>query len=195
MSHQTNKIESASFEFTKDNLEKIKQIIAKYPQGRQASAVLPVLDIAQRQNHGWLSKSAMDAVAYTLDMPAIKVYEVATFYTMFNLKPIGKYHLQICGTTPCWLRGSNELFKICKDKLGLKQGETSNDNLFTLSEVECLGACVNAPLVQINDDYFEDLDSTVFSELLDKLSEGKEIKHGSQTGRTGSAPIANDANK
>ncbi len=177
------------FRFTPENLKRIESIVAKYPEGRQQSAVIAVLDIAQRQNSNWLSVDAMNAVAEILSMPYIRVYEVATFYTMFNLKPVGKNFIQLCRTTPCWLRGSDELKKLCKDKLGIGKGETTADGLFTVTEVECLGACVNAPMVQINDDYYEDLNKENFSQLLDDLKAGKKPKIGTQIKRLNSAPI------
>ena len=181
--HNSNK-----FEWSEINFLKIKNIIDKYPKGKQQSAVLPVLDIAQRQNKGWLSKNAIEKVAETLSMSIIRVMEVATFYSMFNLKPIGKNFIQICRTTPCWLRGSNKLLDIAKNVTGCELGETSQDNIFTLVEVECLGACCNAPMVQINDDYYEDLNETNFNDILQKLKNEKEVKSGSQIGRTGSEP-------
>lgn len=177
------------FRFTPENLKRIESITKKYPDGRQASAVIAVLDIAQRQNGNWLSVDAMNAVAEILNMAYIRVYEVATFYTMFNLKPVGKHFIQICRTTPCWLRGSDKLKDLCKDKLGIGKGETSSDGQFTLTEVECLGACVNAPMVQINDDYYEDLTTENFSQLLDDLKTGKKTKVGPQVNRQTSAPL------
>lgn len=177
-----------SFAFTAENLARAKAIIAKYPEGRQASAVVPLLDIAQRQTDNYLSLAAMDYVAEILSMPPIKVYEVATFYTMFNRQPVGKNFVQICTTTPCWLRGSDAIVKACKDKLGIGIGETTADGNFSLVEVECLGACVNAPMVQINDDFYEDLTPEIMSKLLDDLAAGKKPAEGSQTGRRGSAP-------
>ncbi|MDP4724682.1 MAG: NADH-quinone oxidoreductase subunit NuoE [Pseudomonadota bacterium] len=172
-----------SFSFSVDSLAKIDTILTHYPAERKASAVLPLLDLAQRESGGWLPTPAMEAVATMLDMPFIKVYEVATFYTMFNLKPVGKYHLQVCGTTPCWLRGAEDIMNTCKKHLGIQKGATTDDGLFTLSEVECLGACVNAPVVQINDDYFEDLTPEKMVEVLDDLKAGKAIHKGSQIGR------------
>lgn len=172
-----------AFEFTKENLSKIENILKKYPQGRQASAVLPLLDLAQRQNNGWLSPETIEAVANFLSMPAIRVYEVASFYSMYNLKPVGTHHVQVCGTTPCMLCGAEEIFKTCQDELGISYGETTSDGMFTLSEVECLGACVNAPVVQINDDIYEDLSPTSMKDILNQLKAGKKPKIGSQTGR------------
>ena len=180
--------DSSNFEWSKDNFDKIKKIIDKYPQGKQQSAVLPVLDIAQRQNQGWLSKEAIERVAETLDMSIIRVMEIATFYSMFNLKPIGKNFVQICRTTPCWLRGCDKLINVSKEITGCEIGETSKDNLFTVVEVECLGACCNAPMVQINDDYYEDLDENNFKELLLKLKNGKSVIKGSQINRQSSEP-------
>jgi NADH-quinone oxidoreductase E subunit len=174
------------FTFTSDNLDRAKKIIAKYPAGRQASAVIPLLDIAQRQNDNWLPQTAMDYIAELLEMPPIRVYEVATFYTMFNLKPVGKNFVQVCTTTPCWLRGSADIVSSCKKKLGIGVGETTADGNFTLTEVECLGACVNAPMVQINDDFYEDLTPELMDKLLDTLKAGKRPEAGSMTGRRGS---------
>src|ERR1700761_3129732 len=176
------------FAFTPEHLTRAKTIIAKYPVGRQASAVIPLLDIAQRQSGNWLPRAAMDYVADLLDMPRIKVYEVATFYTMFNLNPVGENFIQVCTTTPCWLRGSSAIVKACHDKLGIGPGESTADGKFTVTEVECLGACVNAPMVQINDDFYEDLTPEIMARLLDDLAAGKKIAEGSQTGRRGSAP-------
>jgi NADH-quinone oxidoreductase E subunit len=179
----------ASFNFTPENLEQAKAHIAKYPPGRQASAVLPLLWIAQYQNGGWLPKAAMDYVAELLAMAPIRVYEVATFYTMFNLRPVGRYLLQACTTTPCWLRGSDAVVEACERKLGIGMGGSTPDGLFTLVEVECLGACVNAPILQVNDDFYEDLDGPATETLLDALREGKPPPPGSVIGRHGSEPV------
>jgi NADH-quinone oxidoreductase E subunit len=179
----------ASFNFTPENLEQAKAHIAKYPPGRQASAVLPLLWIAQYQNGGWLPKAAMDYVAELLAMAPIRVYEVATFYTMFNLRPVGRYLLQACTTTPCWLRGSDAVVEACERKLGIGMGGSTPDGLFTLVEVECLGACVNAPILQVNDDFYEDLDGPGTETLLDGLREGKPPPPGSVIGRHGSEPV------
>jgi NADH-quinone oxidoreductase E subunit len=178
----------ATFAFTAENLEQAKKIIAKYPPGRQASAVLALLDLAQRQHGGWLPRAAMDHVAGILEMAPIRVYEVATFYTMFNLNPVGRYHLQVCRTTPCWLRGADDLTETCKRKLGIGLKGRTADGKFSLIEVECLGGCVNAPVVQINDDFYEDLDAKKLEAILDALARGEKPKMGSQTGRQGSAP-------
>jgi NADH-quinone oxidoreductase subunit E len=168
------------FAFTPENLEKAKALMANYPPGRQASAVIGVLDLAQRQ-HGWLPRAAMDEVAKLLDMAPIRVYEIATFYTMFQLRPKGRYLLQVCTTTPCWLRGSDAVMKVCEEAV---DGET-----FSLQEVECLGACVNAPVVQINDDFYEDLDSDSMRKLLDAFRRGETPKAGPQIDRQTSAPV------
>ena len=176
------------FEWSETNFLKVKKIIEKYPSGRKQSAVIPLLDLAQRQNKGWLNKKALEKVAETLSMSFIRVLEVATFYSMFNLKPIGKNYIQICRTTPCWLRGSDKLLNIAKEVTGCSLGETSKDKKFTVVEVECLGACCNAPMVQINDDYFEDLNEDNFKRLLINLKDDKEINKGSQIGRLSSNP-------
>ncbi len=181
-------VQPKSFAFTAENLARAQKIIARYPQGRQASAVLPLLDLAQRQAGGWLPLAAMDHVAGILDMASIRVYEVATFYSMFNLDPVGRYLVQVCTTTPCWLCGSEAVAKACEDTLGIRFGETTPDGVFTLKEVECLGACVNAPMVQINDDYYEDLDADRARAVLQALKAGTKPKPGSQTGRQTSAP-------
>jgi NADH-quinone oxidoreductase E subunit len=177
-----------SFAFTPENLEKAKAHIAKYPPGRQASAVLPLLDLAQRQNDNWLPRAAMDVVADLLGMARIRVYEVATFYSMFNLRPVGRHFFQICTTTPCWLRGSDEVVRACEQKLGVRVGETTPDGQFTLTEVECLGACVNAPIIQVNDDFYEDLDGPATERLIDAMKRGETPKPGSVKGRQTSAP-------
>lgn len=179
-----------SFIFTPENLSRAERIVAKYPAGRQASAALPLLDIAQRQNGGWLSKDAIQYLADYLGMPLMRLYEVASFYTMFNLKPVGKHLVQLCRTTPCWLRGSDAVKDACKQELHIGLGETTPGNDFTLMEVECLGACVNAPVVQINDDYYEDLNADSVVSILRALKEGKTPPKGSQTGRQFSAPAA-----
>ena len=176
------------FEWSKENLLKVKKIIANYPSGREQSAVIPLLDLAQRQNKGWLNKKAIEKVAETLSMSFIRALEVATFYSMFNLQPVGKNFIQICRTTPCWLRGSDKLSEVVKEVTGCRLGETSSDNKFTVIEVECLGACCNAPMIQINDDYYEDLDEKNFSDLLNNLKNNKVIKKGSQIGRINSHP-------
>jgi len=180
---------SEAFAFTPANKALAEKIIARYPAGRQASAVLPLLDLAQRQVGGWLPRAAMDYVADTLSMAPIRIYEVATFYSMFNLKPVGRNLLQVCRTTPCWLRGADKLTETCRRKLGIGLKETTSDGNFTLVEVECLGGCVNAPVVQINDDFYEDLDPTKLEAIIDRLARGEKPAPGSQIGRQGSAPI------
>ena len=181
---------SQKFEFSPENVARAEAHIAKYPEGRQASAVLPLLDLAQRQNGGWISREVMAYVAEYLDMAEIRVYEVATFYTMLNLNPVGKYLIQLCRTTPCWLCGSNDLRDACKEELGIGVGESTADGMFTLVEVECLGACVNAPMVQINDDFYEDLTAARMKEILAMLRRGEQPPAGSQTGRQTSAPAS-----
>jgi len=176
------------FQFTEDNKKRVEAILAIYPDGHKRAAMIPLLDLAQRQ-HGWLPIAAMHEVAEILSLPRMRVYEVATFYTMFMRKPTGKYHLQVCTTTPCWLRGSDEILDTIKEKLNLKVGETSSDGMFTISEVECLGACVNAPMVQINDDYFEDLTVKDTEEILSDLKSGKKPRPGPRNGRFAAEPI------
>ena len=174
-----------NFAWTKDNAAKAKEIIARYPAGRQRSAVMPLLDLAQRQvgaetnTQGWLPIPVMEYVASFLDMPVIRVVEVATFYTMYNLVPVGRFHVQVCGTTPCMLRGSDDVFKACHDK-GLKKGHTTADGVFTLTEVECMGNCASAPMVQINDDNYEDLTADRLDAVLDALARGETPKAGTQ---------------
>ena len=175
-----------SFVFTRENEAEIKRIVAKYPKGRQASAVMPLLDLAQRQHDNWIPMKAIELIAKKLDMAEIRVLEVATFYTMFNLKPVGKYFLQACTTTPCWLRGSDNMMRCIKDRYGISSGETSECGRFTLLEVECLGACVNAPILQVNDDFYEDLDYASTGALLDSLEADAPLAVGSVTGRSGS---------
>jgi NADH-quinone oxidoreductase E subunit len=178
----------AAFAFTPENLEKARTIIARYPEGRQASAVMPLLDLAQRQHGGWLPRAAMDHVAEILDMAPIRVYEVATFYTMYNLDPVGEHLVQVCTTTPCALCGSAAIVEACRAELGIDFGETTEDGKFTLHEVECLGACVNAPMMQIGDDYYEDLDPDSTRRILRMLRRGETPTPGPQSGRHGSEP-------
>ncbi|HYH21451.1 MAG TPA: NADH-quinone oxidoreductase subunit NuoE [Azospirillum sp.] len=181
--------EPATFAFTPENLERAKRIIAKYPEGRQASACMPLLDLAQRQNDNWLPRVAMDYVADLLSMPRIRVYEVATFYTMYNKVPVGRHMIQVCTTTPCWLRGSDDIVATCEHKLGIHVGEVSDDGQFSLHEVECSGACVNAPVVQIGDDYYEDVSPEHMEKIIDALKRGDMPKAGSQIGRRSSEPV------
>ena len=182
------------FAWTDANAKAAKAIIARYPDGRQRSAVIPLLDLAQRQigaetkTQGWLPIPVMEFVGRQLDMPYVRVLEVATFYTMFNLQPVGRFHVQVCGTTPCMLRGSDDVFTACA-KRGLRKGHTTKDGLFTLTEVECLGACANAPMVQINDDNYEDLTEESMGAILDALASGKTPKPGPQVDRQTSCPI------
>lgn len=180
------------FKFTQKALDEVYAIIARYPEGRQASALLPVLMIAQREHHNWLPKAAMDVVAELLDMAPMKVYEVATFYSMYNLKPMGKYHVQLCTTTPCWLRGSDAIVKASEKYLGIGLGGTTDDGMFSLEEVECLGACVNAPMCQVksadHDAYYEDLTEESVVTMLKDLAEGRRMVAGSRSGRHTSEP-------
>lgn len=181
-----------TFNFNAENREKVETIIAKYPQGREQSAVMPLLMLAQRQHQNWLPRVAIEHVAEICNMPFIRAYEVATFYTMYNLAPIGKYHVQCCTTTPCWLRGSDEVVRACQEELGIGFGQTTADGMFTLAEVECLGACVNAPMVEITtaewDEFFEDLTYDNTRRMLQRLKRGDVPKPGSQSGRVSSEP-------
>ena len=181
-------IQPAAFAFSAENAAWAQKEIAKYPAGRQASAVISLLWRAQAQNAYWLPKAAIEAVADMLAMPYIRVLEVATFYSMFNLAPVGRHHVQLCGTTPCMLRGAEDLKKVCASRIGEPMHVTA-DGALSWVEVECLGACCNAPMVQVNDDYYEDLDAASFAKLLDDLAAGRSVKKGSQTGRNGSEPI------
>jgi NADH-quinone oxidoreductase subunit E len=176
----------SEFAFSEENLARARQIIARYPPGKEQSAIIPLLDLAQRQHDNWLPRAAMDYVADLLKVPRIRAYEVASFYTMFNKAPVGRNLIQVCTTTPCWLCGSGEVLKAIDDKLGLKPGDSSDDGQWTVIEVECLGACVNAPMVQVNDDYFEDLSYDRMASLIDQLAKGEAPIIGSQTGRQGS---------
>lgn len=176
------------FEFSKENVARIKDIVGNYPVGHESAAIMPVLDLAQRQ-HGWLPISAMNKVAEVLNVAPMRVYEVATFYTMYMRNPVGKYHIQICTTTPCMLCGSGEIKDAIMKNLGIKVGETTRDKMFTLSEVECLGACVNAPMVQINDNYYEDLKVEDIEEILLDLKEGRTPKAGPRSGRFACEPL------
>jgi NADH-quinone oxidoreductase subunit E len=187
-------VQPTGFEFDAESNAAIDVVIAKYPSGRQASGVIPLLDIAQRQmkrqtGSAWVPRVAMDTVAKRLAMPPIRVYEVATFYLMFNVRPVGKFHLQLCTTTPCWLRGSDEVVKACREATGIKHfGETSADEMFTMTEVECLGACVNAPILQVDDDFYEDMDAARTKALIEALRRGERPQPGSTIGRQTSAP-------
>ena len=189
-----------SFAWTKANAAKAKEIRSRYPEGRQQSCTIPYLDLAQRQvgmetgTQGWLPIPVIEFVARELDLAVIRVLEVASFYTMFNLNPVGKHHVQVCGTTPCWLRGSDEVFRACKDK-GMVKGHTTEDGLFTLTEVECMGNCASAPMVQINDDNFEDLDYERTTAILNALAKGESPKPGTQEpGRHTVEPVGEPTN-
>lgn len=182
------------FEWTPANVEKVKTIIERYPPGREHSAIMPLLDLAQRQvgaetqTQGWLPVPVIEFVAKQINMPYMRAYEVVTFYTMYNLAPVGRHHVQVCGTTPCMLRGSDDVLRACKER-GLKKGATTADGLFTLTEVECLGACANAPMMQINDDNFEDLTYETTLAVLDALAKGETPKPGPQVDRHLAAPM------
>lgn len=181
-------LQPKTFKFSIQNMNNINKILLKYPKERKASALLPLLDLAQRQNDNWLPTAAMTEISSILDLPYVKVLEVATFYSMYNLSPVGKNLLQVCTTTPCWLRGSDEIVSTCKTKLGIDFGETTKDNKFTLVEVECLGACSNAPMIQINDVFYEDLEQNTMLKILDDLRMGKKPKIGPQSDRKGAEP-------
>ena len=179
------------FKFSDENLKKIEQILNKYPEKNKKSAVMPLLYLAQRQNDNWIPLAAMKYIAKHLAMPYISVYEVATFYTMYNLAPVGKYFVQVCTTTPCMIRGANQLVEACKEKISENECELSNDKSCSWMEVECLGACVNAPMMQINDDYYEDLDKQKTLDILDKILNGETPKPGSYRGRVNNEPENN----
>ena len=179
------------FEFNNKNLEIAKKILTNYPNDKKQSAVMALLYLSQRQNDNWIPLAAMKYVAKFLDMPYIKVFEVATFYTMYNLTPVGKHFVQICTTTPCMIRGAYKLVDICKNKISEKQNSLSKDKTCSWTEVECLGACVNAPMMQINDDYYEDLDEKSTEKLIDQILNGEKLKPGSYRGRTNTEPENN----
>jgi NADH-quinone oxidoreductase subunit E len=181
-------VQPKEFSFSKENLVWAKEQVKKYPEGRQASAIIPLMWRAQEQAGGWLPEVAIRYVADLLGLAHIRALEVATFYTMFNLSPVGKFHVQLCGTTPCRLRGADDLEKICRKRIG-EQGEMTADGKFSWVEVECLGACVNAPMVQISADFYEDLDAKSFGKILDQLAAGKKPKPGPQVKRQLSAPV------
>ncbi|HTI87478.1 MAG TPA: NADH-quinone oxidoreductase subunit NuoE [Alphaproteobacteria bacterium] len=183
------KPQGAPFAFDAANEALATRIIARYPQGRQASAVIPLLDLAQRQCGGWLPKEAVEYMAERLLMPLIRVYEVVTFYTMFNLSPVGKHVIGVCTTTPCALRGSAEIVDACRKRLGVDLNETTADGMFTLTEVECLGACVNAPMAQIGDDFYEDLDAASMTRIIDAFARDETPNPGPQSGRRTSEPL------
>jgi len=176
------------FKFSAENLKKVEDILKKYPEKNKKSAVMPLLYLAQKQNQNWIPLAAIKYIAKYLSMSYISVYEVVTFYTMYNLAPVGKHFIQVCTTTPCLIRGADKIVKICKEKISPKEGEISKDNDCSWIEVECLGACVSAPMVQINDDYYEDLDEKSTREILDSLINNRQIKPGSYRGRKNTAP-------
>ncbi len=199
-------------EFAFRDTAQVADILSRYPVGKQRSATMPLLDLAQRQvaedgatanppYGGWIPRAAMDKIAEIVDVPPVKVYEVATFYSMYNLAPVGKYLVQMCTTTPCMLCGSGDIVKTCESELGIHTGESTKDGLFTIVEVECLGACVNAPMVQINDDYYEDLTPANMKQLLSDLKDGRDVTVGSQQGRktsmgiTGTTTLTEQADK
>ena len=177
-----------SFEFTKDNKNAAEKILKKYPENRKKSAVMPFLYMAQRQNENWIPLTAMKYIAKYLEMPYIKVYEIATFYTMYNLAPVGKYFVQVCTTSPCLIRGANKVVEICKEKISKEENTLSENKLCSWLEVECLGACVNAPMMQINDDYYEGLDEKNTVQIIESLLVDKPLKSKSFRNRTSSAP-------
>tara|TARA_Y100000590_G_scaffold27814_1_gene31138 strand:+ start:719 stop:1327 length:609 start_codon:yes stop_codon:yes gene_type:complete len=179
------------FEFTSENLEKVKKIIKKYPNGKQQSAVMPLLYLAQKQNDNWIPLIAMKYIGKLLEMPYIKVYEVATFYTMYNLSPVGHHFIQVCTTTPCMIRGAYKLVEACKEKISLNENELSKNKTCSWIEVECLGACVNAPMMQINNDYYEDLDKEKTLKIIDQILKGETPKPGSYRGRLNTEPENN----
>jgi len=186
-----SKDQPETFMFNERSMEIAKKTIKNYPEGKQQSAVMALLYIAQRQNNNWIPLSAMKYIAKLLEMPYIKVYEVATFYTMYNLTPVGKYFFQVCTTTPCMIRGAYKLIDVCKKKISEKESEISKDGKSSWMEVECLGACVNAPMMQINDDYFEDLDEKKLEKIIETIKKDQKIQPGSYRGRTSSEPENN----
>ena len=186
-----SKNQPEKFEFNDKSLELANKYISNYPNGKQQSAVMGLLYIAQRQNNNWIPLSAMKYIAKFLDMPYIKVYEVATFYSMYNLAPVGEYFFQVCTTTPCMLRGAYKLVDVCKTQINNLENQVSNDGKMSWVEVECLGACVNSPMIQINNDYFEDLDEIKLEKLIQNIKEGKKIEPGSYKGRKSAEPENN----
>lgn len=186
-----SKEQPLDFEFNKKNLEEAQKIIKKYPEGKQQSAVMPLLYLAQKQNNNWIPLAAMKYIASFLNMPYIKVYEVATFYSMYNLSPVGKYFFQICTTTPCMIRGAYDVVNVCKKKISDKEKELSKDKTCSWMEVECLGACINAPMMQINDDYYEDLNKEKAEKIIKQIQNGEKPVPGSYRGRKNSEPENN----
>ena len=183
-----DKIQPKDFTFDRDNMLLAKKILKIYPKNYKESSIMPLLSIAQNQNNGWLPKKAIEYISDFLEIPEIKVLEIATFYSMYNLSPVGKFHIEVCTTSPCMLRGSDEILSFCEKKLAIQVGDISKDKMFSLSRVECLGACVNAPIVKINENYYEDLDLNSADKLINNISNDKKIKIGSQSGRKGSEP-------
>ena len=183
-----DKIQPKDFSFDRDNMLLAKKILKIYPKNYKESSIMPLLSIAQNQNNGWLPKKAIEYISDFLEIPEIKVLEIATFYSMYNLSPVGKFHIEVCTTSPCMLRGSDEILSFCEKKLAIQVGDISKDNMFSLSIVECLGSCVNAPVVKINKNYYEDLDLNSADKLINNISNDKKIKIGSQSGRKGSEP-------
>ena len=186
-----SKDQPKSFEFTSKNLEITNKIIKNYPEGKHQSAVMPHLYIAQKQNDNWIPLVALKCIAKFLNIPSIKVYEVATFYTMYNLSPVGNYFIQVCTTTPCMIKGAYELVEVCKQKVSENENELSKDKSCSWMEVECLGACINAPMMQINDDYYEDLNKEKTEKIIDQILKSEKPKPGSYRGRTNSEPENN----
>ena len=182
------KTQPKDFSFDRDNMLLAKKILKIYPKNFKESSIMPLLSIAQNQNNGWLPKKAIEYVSEFLEIPEIKVLEIATFYSMYNLSPVGKFHIEVCTTSPCMLRGSDEILSFCEKKLAIQEGGISKDKMFSLSRVECLGACVNAPIIKINKNYYEDLDLNSTDKLINNLLNDKKIKIGSQSGRKGSEP-------
>ena len=183
-----SKDQPENFKFNSKNLKAAEKVIVNYPKEKQQSAVMALLYIAQRQNENWIPLSAMKYIAKMLNMPYIKVYEVATFYSMYNLSPVGKYFFQVCTTTPCMLRGAYKLVDVCKKRISKNESIVTKDGKFSWMEVECLGACVNAPIIQINDDYFEDLDNEKLEKIIDQINNDQKPIPGSYRGRLNSEP-------
>ncbi len=186
-----HKEQPETFEFSEKSMEAANKIVSNYPNGKQQSAVMALLYIAQRQNDNWIPLQALKYIAKFLDMPYIKVYEVATFYSMYNLSPVGKYFFQVCTTTPCMLRGAYDLVKVCKNKISEKENVLSDDGKISWMEVECLGACVNAPMMQVNEDYYEDLNDKKLEEIIEMIYQNKTPKPGSYSGRINTEPVNN----
>ena len=184
-------LQPKSFSFSSDNLVKAKNIIKMYPSNYKESAIMPLLSIAQNQNNGWVPKKAIEYVSDLINVPEIKVLELATFYSMYNLSPVGKYHIQVCTTTPCMIRGAYDLVDVCKKKINENQNHLSKNNICSWTEVECLGACVNSPMIQINEDYYEDLNAKDVEKIIDKIMNNEKPVPGSYKGRKNSEPVNN----